>query len=216
MKTAGIEYSTPEAISSDSEALQQYEGMYEVLSQGARLVSNMGEEKIYRAITLEDDTLRSLVSGSTPSNLLPLGDDKFIFEGSTGSIATFQRDADGKITSLKIRTEPIQYGPDQIEPLTDEPFPSEKQRVDLSTEIMERYTGKYHFGGGFYLTFYLEDGKLMALPTGQPALEAVPESENKFFFTEVDATMEFVIEEDQSVRELIYIQGQKLIATKVE
>ena len=94
---------------------------------------------------------------------------------------------------------------------------SEKKEIELSAEVLKKYTGKYELQPGVLITITLEGKKLMAQLTGQPAFQIFPESEAKFFYKVVDAQIEFNLDKAGKVESLTLDQfGRKLPAKKVE
>ena len=61
----------------------------------------------------------------------------------------------------------------------------------------------------------VEENELYIIPTAQPKQRAYADSENSFFFKEVDASMKFV-EEDGEITKMIFTQGVTYNAEKVE
>ena len=94
---------------------------------------------------------------------------------------------------------------------------SEKKEIELSEEIMQKYTGKYELQPGAVISITLDGKKMMAQITGQPALQIFPETETKFFYKAVEASIEFNLDEDGQAESLTLDQfGRKLVAKKME
>ncbi|HYP15013.1 MAG TPA: serine hydrolase [Bryobacteraceae bacterium] len=66
----------------------------------------------------------------------------------------------------------------------------DRKSIPLSKEVLDRYAGRYKLPP-VVLTVTQEEGRLMVQPTDQPKLQALAESERKFFLKEVDAALEF-------------------------
>lgn len=75
--------------------------------------------------------------------------------------------------------------------------------VAVPATVLESYCGVYDVGGGKKVSFRLENGKLMAEPSGQPPMEAFFESETKFYFTSSPIEAEFVRGEDGRVTHML-------------
>jgi len=195
--------------------LSEYIGAYQVHTSGGRIVSNYSDEPIYRYITLEADTLRSQKSGEGKKAIIPVKKDLFYFKDSDLNYLQFFRDEKGETVALEIYTEPVKFGPDEYEPKVDVEMPGDKIEVDVDASILKRYQGRYDFGSGFFMDVIVEENELYIIPTAQPKQRAYAESENSFFFREVDASMKFV-EEDGEITKMIFTQGMTYEADKVE
>ncbi|WP_316809329.1 serine hydrolase [Pedobacter agri] len=86
---------------------------------------------------------------------------------------------------------------------------------DVPESVLESYTGRYDLMPNFILTITKQGKRLFAQATGQPKIEALPQSQTKFFSKEVNATIEFVKDENGKIKELILIQGQTIHARKL-
>lgn len=84
--------------------------------------------------------------------------------------------------------------------------------------VYEAYAGEYTIGPGAPLIVVSKEGsKLMFTALGQPKIEALQESETKFFFQVIDAQVTFEKNEKSEVTGLLFeINGQKIRAKKVE
>ena len=75
--------------------------------------------------------------------------------------------------------------------------PREFERVvEVSTEAMQRYVGKFELAPNVVFTININDGKLMVGLTGQPTCRVFPRSETEWFYRVVEATLTFKIDED--------------------
>jgi hypothetical protein len=215
MRLAGIKVETPAAKKLNSKKLSDYTGVYLVHRVGSRITSNSGSDKVYRNITLANDTLFSQRSGGSKSALLNIGDDLFLFNESSIYVQ-FHRNNKGKVSSLEIYSEPTNYGPNESEPLTENPLPVEKVALTLKPSILQRYTGKYDFGGGLFMDITVDGNKVFLQPVGQEKEEMFPESETKFFFKSVDASVEFQTTVSGLVTGMIFKQGAVYQGKKIE
>ena len=215
LKVAGIPSPNPQPLKEPDFELEEYQGTFLVHSNGGRIVSNYSDEPVYRYITVDGEKLLSQQSGQAKVPLIPIKKDLFYFEESDVTYLQFFRDERGKVAALEIYTEPIKFGPDEYEPKVDVPLPKEKVEVDVDSEILEKYEGKYNFGGGFIIEVIAEGNELYILPTAQPKQRAYAESENSFFLKVVDASFHFV-EDDGEITKMIFTQGMTYEAEKVE
>jgi CubicO group peptidase (beta-lactamase class C family) len=86
-------------------------------------------------------------------------------------------------------------------------LPSERREIALSPEILARYVGAYKLQPGVDLVFTLEDNQLFAQITGQPKFPLFPESETRFFLKVVDASVEFLKNDQGIVTHAVIHQG---------
>lgn len=85
--------------------------------------------------------------------------------------------------------------------------PAERVAVELGTDVLARYVGRYQIRPEFVITVTLEDGKLMGHPTGQSPAQLFAESETKFFLKVVDAQVTFGRDAEGRVTHLALHQG---------
>lgn len=215
LRVANLPQPKPQPADQIDFDLSAYEGAFQVHTSGGRIVSNYSDEPMYRYITLVDDTLRSQKSGEAKKALIPVKKDLFYFKDSDLNYLQFFRDEKGKPVALEIYSEPVKFGPDEYEPRVDVQMPSEKKEIEVDASILNRYEGRYDFGSGFYMEVVVEENELYIIPTAQPKQRAYADSENSFFFKEVDASMKFV-EEDGEITKMIFTQGVTYNAEKVE
>jgi len=215
LRVAGTPLAEPAVRSLGGDALREYTGVYEVNRVGGRRTTNASAQKVYRTITVANDTLFSQRTGSTKNPLLNVGPDLFVFKDSH-LYAQFSRDASGRVVSLKIYAEPVVTGPTEVEPRTDLPLPAERAVITLDPAVLARYRGKYDVGGGFILTITAGEGRIFMQPTGQEIVEIYPESETKFFLKVVDASVEFHKDSSGKVTGLVLYQAGRYEARKIE
>lgn len=207
LKLLNISEQKPKVISLDKNSLDQYVGTYEVTRDGGRVLTNYGDEKQYRYITREGDSLFLKRTGGGKLSFLPYDKDRFMTNNSNRRF-DFIRDAGNNIIALEVYDYPINFGMNDYCNKVDVPLPTEKKEITLTSDVMKKYEGEYELQPGFNLKMYIEDGNLFVLPTGQSKAQLYPESETKFFLKIVDAQVEFVPDADGSVNKLIFTQGQ--------
>ncbi|MCU0444280.1 MAG: serine hydrolase [Microscillaceae bacterium] len=92
-----------------------------------------------------------------------------------------------------------------------------KTAIKLPADVLKNYEGKYDFGGGFIITVFVAGENLMAQATNQDAFRIFAESETKFFYTVVEAELEFLKDSAGVVKELILQQeGQSAKGVKMK
>jgi CubicO group peptidase (beta-lactamase class C family) len=210
---AGTPYELPEKATSKTKELKQYEGVFEIHRAGSRLAKNMSSNKMYNYLTASNDTLFIQTTGGSKRALTFLGNDKFSNK-SRNMFYKFNR-RDNRICSMEIYSEPLNYGPNELEIKTDMPLPEKKKAITLSNDILEQYAGRYDLGGDAVFTVEVKNGKIYISSPGDTPDELLPEAENKFFFDKVDATVEFV-KENNKVSKLILVQLNKYEAKRID
>ena len=85
--------------------------------------------------------------------------------------------------------------------------PAVRSTVPVDSKILATYTGTYLLAPNFTITIGVENNKLTVAPTNQPNLSAYPESETKFFLTEVNAEFEFTKDAQGKVAEMVLHQN---------
>lgn len=71
------------------------------------------------------------------------------------------------------------------------PPPPHRTAIALGPDRLRSYTGRYELAPGAILTVTLKGDQLFARLTGQTALPIYPESDGRFFYKVVDATLQF-------------------------
>jgi hypothetical protein len=198
-----------------SDDLLEYTGVYLVERTGGRLVSNYSEEPMYRYITVDSSELYSQITGSVKVQLKRISKDEFT-NGDPYTRIVFNRNNEGDINGINLISLPTGYGPIDFSPKTNLQLPAEKKNIILETEILERYAGKYDFGGGFQITVSVTDNRIFIQATGQSKFEVYAETDIKFYLTVVDASIEFVLDELGNTESMILHQGGDYSGKKVE
>jgi CubicO group peptidase (beta-lactamase class C family) len=87
--------------------------------------------------------------------------------------------------------------------------------ADVSDKDLDSYLGRYQLTPQLILTITREGKKVYAQATGQSRIEAFPQTTTKFFFTVIQASMEFVKDKEGAVKEMIFTQGPTIHAKKL-
>lgn len=94
--------------------------------------------------------------------------------------------------------------------------PAIRSEIDVDGRVLQAYAGEYRITPNFALTITFEDGRLMAQATGQAKYPIHAESETKFFYRVVDATITFGTDDEGNVDHLVLRQaGQELKGRRV-
>ena len=171
----GKPYPEKTAIAVDAAALREYEGVYRIDKDAARV------------LRVADGKLTSQRTGGIAYPLIPVAKDTFLFEEGFSRIV-FERDAGGKVAAMRFF--PEDEGEGEVVARSDEPLPTARQEVSLPRDALQRLIGEYTYQGAT-LTVFLDGDVPKAQLTGQPAFEIFAESPSRFFLKVVDATLEF-------------------------
>jgi len=88
-------------------------------------------------------------------------------------------------------------------------FPEEKIVAKVSPDILDTYVGEYVGKSGFQCTVTKQNGTLLLKPMGQADLELHPQSETKFFVTELNTEVTFEKTEKGEINGLTLHQDGK-------
>jgi D-alanyl-D-alanine carboxypeptidase len=172
---SGNAYPDARPIAVDAAVLKQAEGVYRI------------DDKNTRVLRIVDGKLTSLRTGGQRSDLIPIANDTFLYDGSF-TFAKLERDGAGKITGMRFF--PEGEGEGQVVARSAEPLPVEPSSITLPRAALERVTGDYS-GGGMELKVFLDGEKLKAQMGPSPAIDLLARSSHTFFAAAVDATLEF-------------------------
>lgn len=168
-----------------------------------------------KEITISREGAKAFVqrSGSVKRELIPLSRVEFAVKDRPTRIV-FEKNEKSETPALKIIG---RSGPIEKFVRTAKPQPSERKVAAVDPKIYDRYIGEYAFTSDFVFTVTVEDGKLMAMATGQPKIQLFPESETRYFLKVVDAQVEFQVDENGKATGLVLTQGgQKIPAKKTK
>ena len=193
----GKRYGGP-VVPLSADAAQELTGVY------------VSAEGVERYITADELGLHAQRKGSSPMDLVHLGNDRFLYKGDVITL-TFQR-VNGKVTGAQFLSR------DRDEQLTrsDKPLPKPRQEIKLENATLRAYEGEYELMPGFTLTFRADGDRFFVVATRQPELEVFGEGPHRFFLKEVDATIEFHPEADGTVKRLTFDQGGQAEGERVK
>jgi len=154
------------------------------------------------------------------------GPDKIVWHnGGTGGYRTYIGFEPSRKTGVVVMTNSAGEGADDIGfhildsrlPLVPKAAPrKERTAIDVRSDVLARYPGRYQLAPGFILEVTFKDNALWAQATGQPIVRLWPESETSFFLKEVDAQVDFVRDTQGNATALVLHQnGQNITATKM-
>ncbi|MEO1529995.1 MAG: serine hydrolase, partial [Planctomycetota bacterium] len=98
----------------------------------------------------------------------------------------------------------------------DVELPKKRKFVDVDTEVLKTYEGKYKLKQPpLTIEISLQDGHLVAQPEGQPPAQLKPLSETKFYVQVIDGEVTFVADNEGNITKLILKQnGREAEATR--
>ncbi|MEO8366696.1 MAG: serine hydrolase [Pseudoxanthomonas sp.] len=195
----GKPYPQKKAIAIDAATLKEYEGVYRIDKDAARV------------LRVVDGKLTSQRTGGPVYALIPIAKDVFLFDEGLSRMA-FERDAAGGISAMRLFAD--DEGEGDVVKRSDEPLPTERDPGALPKPALERLVGKYAHQD-MLMTVALEGGKLTAQLAGQPAFEIFAESPTKFFLKVVEASLEFT-PGDAPASSVTLHQGGQVIEFKRE
>ncbi|MEM9884844.1 MAG: serine hydrolase [Bacteroidota bacterium] len=190
-----------EAIALEEASLEEYEGVYQI------------SEDEMRTIVMKEGMLVSKRGSSSPYNLIPIGKDEFNFEGTLTRLK-FVRDAAGVIT--KAVAIPATGEKSEAIKTDEKAVLEEKPKLQLSDDILNRYVGIYELAPTFKIEITNENNQLHAQATGQGKLALQATSETAFYPEEVEAEVEFVLEEGKVTHLMLLQNGREMKAKKIE
>jgi hypothetical protein len=95
------------------------------------------------------------------------------------------------------------------------PVVARRDIAKLDPKIYDLYVGEYSAGPGMGVKVSREGERLMFTALGQPPMEALPESETRFFFSSFDARVTFVKDGSGQFNELVVeVNGRRLRAVR--
>ena len=194
----GKPYPAKRAIEIDAATLHQYEGVYRIDKDAARV------------LRVVDGTLTSQRTGGAAYALIPVAPDTFLFEEGFSRIV-FERDAAGKVAAMRFFQE--DEGQGDVVPRGDEPLPAVRTEVALPREALQRLIGEYLHEGAT-LRVFLDSEVPKAQMTGQPAFEIFAQSPTMFFLKVVDATLEFTPADGTSAAVTLRQGGHVMLFTR--
>jgi CubicO group peptidase (beta-lactamase class C family) len=191
------------------------------------IAANMGLHKssLYPAMLMTHKT--RITDGAGESVHVGLGwhirsnDDVEVIwhNGGTGGyrgFAGFLRGGDMGVVVLTNTTESV----DDIGfHLLDPSFPLQEGNptIEVTSEVLETYVGKYQLTPAFFITISTDGDKLMAQATGQNQFQVFPVSETRFFYKVVDAQITFNLNGEGTVKSLtLHQNGQNVPGTKID
>jgi hypothetical protein len=155
-------------------------------------------------VTREGDQLHVQLTGQGKYPVYAESATRFFYKVVDAQI-DFERDGAGKVTGLTLHQGGIDRRAKKLGP--DHRPPAPKVEVPVVPEVLRRYVGEYELAPGAVVKVTLEGGKLMVQFPNQPRLRVYPDSEETFFYKDVDAQVIFRQDKDGNYNHLILNQG---------
>ncbi|MCD4709860.1 MAG: serine hydrolase [Bacteroidales bacterium] len=207
-------------------------GIYTTVEDFSKWMGNFsnpvlgGEELVARLVTV--DTLNS---GDTMKYALGIGVNEFrgltfyshggadlahrafasYFPGINAGVVAMSNNASFDAGRIAIEMAELYFG-DEMEPeegeKAEEGELTDSTGVIVPESVLEAYAGKYILPGtGFALEFSVVEEGLKMTMAGQPEAKLIPESETRFKYKGIEATVEFKRDEQGIVTGAVHFQG---------
>jgi CubicO group peptidase (beta-lactamase class C family) len=184
------------AITLDNAIIDGIEGIYEI-SEGVDL-----------AITREGNSIYSQKTNSQRVEVFASSPTEFFYKDSFSHFSVV-REESGKVTKIIMHAS----GPDEEAIMTDR-IPEKTTVIALDAGEFAPYVGTYVSEDGMEITIIQNEGKFYAQLGDQPKFEIFPKSQNTFFFTVAEATLEFISNAQGKVIGLTLSQGGRNLEMK--
>lgn len=174
----GDGYDLPEELKEieiESSLYEKYAGEYELDIMG---------QKMGLVVENKDENLFIKFDGQESMQVYPKSESTFFYKDLQAEI-DFILDEEANPTRIKFHQMGMVFEGENKE------FKEEVKEYDIDKSIYEKYSGGYISEDGMKARVDMEDEKLFVQILGQPALEIYPESETKFKYRSLDASIEF-------------------------
>jgi CubicO group peptidase (beta-lactamase class C family) len=121
-------------------------------------------------------------------------------KGGEGAVVMTNSYRGGQLGDEVLRSIAAEYGWPDFQPAI-------RTAVTVDQKILTEYVGTFQLAPKFDDVITVEDGHLVAQATGQEKFVLTPESNTEFFFTDVDAEVEFFKDTQGNVSHLVLHQG---------
>ncbi len=202
--------------------------MYTTIADFAKWLQNFKDPKVGGAALIEKLTTPGILnSGDTMSYALGIGVGKYrgqrLLSHTGGDVAhrtllSYYPDLNVGIVlmsnnggfNLGMGTKVMEaFFADDLESVEEE---EEVKGVQVDVEILKTYAGKFKAQQlGLIIEYKLENGQLVAYPTGQSSLPLVATSDTSFAYEGVAASLVFHIQEGKKIEQATHTQGGSAI-----
>jgi D-alanyl-D-alanine-carboxypeptidase/D-alanyl-D-alanine-endopeptidase len=181
---------TRKAISLGDDALEDYVGVYKLGDQMTVTASHFG------------DRLFTQATGQGVLPLYPSARDEFFAKVDDISVS-FQRDANSHVDGFVLH----QHGNVTAPRLSGAEAAKFAKAETIDVPTLRAYLGRYEMEPGTILEVSLKGDQLYVALTGQPAFPIYARSKDKFFYTVVDAQVDFQRDDTGNILEVVLRQG---------
>lgn len=162
-------------------------------------------------VVKDSDKLYLRMEGAEDIEIFPEADNRFFTKIAEMTIE-FILNEEGETTKL-ILINPLGI---PIE-ADNEKFAQVIEEVQVSEDILDRYTGDYQLMEEFILTVTRDGSVLSAQATGQDSFELFATSETNFRYRNIAATIEFLADDKGQVTEILFKQmGQEIVGKRIK
>ena len=188
-------------ISLDEELLNSYDGIYSSKEFGERVLS------------YTNGILKFYMPEGRKFTLHPFSKDKFFFDKQPHLFNTLNviRGANGKISSIKM----LSISADKTWAKTNKNIPK-YHAIEISTEALKKYVGKYELFPHFFLNIVLENNNLFIVETGRSKGKLTAYAEHKFDSGFLDTQFTFNFDDSNNVISFTLHRGGDTEAKKVD
>jgi CubicO group peptidase (beta-lactamase class C family) len=96
-------------------------------------------------------------------------------------------------------------------------LPSERRSITVARAVLDDYLGKYRFGPNFDVVFKIVGDQLVATSEGKSDMPLRAESETKFYSSEHEAELEFLRDESNQAKTVIFKHGgRQTVAPRID
>jgi CubicO group peptidase (beta-lactamase class C family) len=176
-------------IAVPAETLKKYVGTYSIAPNVTVMVR------------LDGNQLTTQVSGQPKTPAFAESETRFFLKVVDAQFE-FSSGPEGKVTHLMLYQNGREIKAQRVSDTV-----SEKQEIALPVATLRDYVGTYTLRPGLDLVFKIENDQLILQPTNQQQDRMFAEAKDKFFSKFVDASIEFVRDEQGKVTELTLKQG---------
>jgi hypothetical protein len=180
----------------------------EIAVPAATLQKNVGTYQLAPGtkmwIRLQDDHLTAQLAGQPQFPIFAESDKKFFFKIVDAQL-DFVTDAGGDVTGVVLH----QNGRDITAARTSAAIVDVPQHTEITlpATTLSKYAGTYRLRPNVDLLITLDDSQLMAQMGAQQKLPIFPETETRFFYKAVEATLDFQADANGAITGVRFRQG---------
>ncbi|MEZ6101787.1 MAG: serine hydrolase [Pirellulaceae bacterium] len=155
-------------------------------------------------VSLDDNRLYAQLTGQPRFEIYPGGGDTFFWKVVQAQVE-FLRDEEHKVTSARHTQNSVTFTAPRV---------AFERNVHLAPEVLDRYVGSYKYSLLQSMAIRRDGERLFAKMTLQPEYEIFPTSETNFQWLVVDASIEFLVDENGKVAAAKHTQNGSTFEVK--